>query len=188
MLSITLKGIEKAAKDIERWADRKAKEITKAMSLALSKEGYRVYQKARQDLKTGALGLEPKAVYRNEPGSKKYRRRAKDKRPPLSKIFSGITYQIDRRKLHLEVGFRAVTPGTKWQARIAEKSLKGYTWLIRDKSRLALHKIGIHLRRTTTSVRVPARDIMGVVLEREGSRMLINIKDNFRRKMAGERI
>jgi len=139
-------------------------------------------------LKKGSLGLAPKARYQNEPADTRYKR--KRTYPPLSStgMLRGITYHVSRQNLTLEVGFRAVSAGTAWQATIAEKSAKGYHWLISDKQRLSLHNIGIHLRETTTEVKVPARDIMGAVMAQEQSRMLTNVRNLFQRKMSGERI
>lgn len=185
MLKLLIKGGEK----LEKWADQKSKEMQKAMSLALSKEGYRAFKEISFQLKTGKLSLEPKSAYRNEPGDKRYkRRRSKLASAPLGSLFRGITYSVDRKNLMFEFGFRAVTPGTSWQARIAAKSIPGYRMSISEEQRAALHKIGIHLRKTTTAVKVPARDIIGAYLKKNDSIMLENIKNNFRRKMAGERI
>jgi len=190
MLLIGLKGLDTAARELQKWADKKAADMRKAMSLALAKESYRFMGAVKMGLKKGTLGLKPKARYRNEPKDKAYRRSRKDRYPPLSStgMLRGITYKVNTQNLSLEVGFRAVSAGTAWQAKIAEKSMSGYRWLISDKQKLALRQAGIHLRKTTTSIKVPARDIMGAVLAREGSRMLTNIKHNFDRKMSGERI
>jgi len=183
MLTIGLKGLDKAARGIQKWADKKAADMRKAMSVALATEGYRLYGAVRMGLKKGALGLKPKARYRNEPKDKAFRRSRKDRYPPFSStgMLRGVSYKVNKQNLSVEVGFRAVSAGTAWQAKIAEKSMAGYRWLISDKQKLALHNIGIHLRKTTTSIQVPARDIMGAVLAREGSRMLTNVKHNFDR-------
>ena len=190
MLTIGLKGLDKAARGIQKWADKKAADMRKAMSLALSKESYRLIGAVKMGLKKGTLGLKPKARYRNEPKAKAYRRSRKDRYPPFSStgMLRGVTYKVNKQNLSFEVGFRSVSAGTAWQAKIAEKSVTGYRWLISDKKRLALRNIGVHLRKTTTSVQVPARDIMGAVLAREGSRMLTNVVALFNRKMSGERI
>jgi len=134
------------------------------------------------------MGLKPKSKYRNEAGDKRYKR--KRTYPPFSStgMLRGVSYSVDKHDLSFEVGFRSVSAGTAWQAKIAEKSMTGYRWLISDKQRLALRRVGIHLRKTTTSIQVPARDIMGAVLARERSRMLTNVVSLFNRKMSGERI
>jgi len=188
MLTIGLKGLEKAGRELQKWADKKAADMRKAMSLALKTEGYRLMGVEKMGMKKGTLDLAPKVRYQNEPGDTRYKR--KRIYPPLSStgMLRGITYHVSRQNLTLEVGFRAVSAGTAWQAKIAEKSAQGYRWLISDKQKLALHNIGIHLRETTTEVKVPARDIMGAVMAQEQSRMLTNVRNLFQRKMSGERI
>jgi len=188
MLTIGLKGLDKAAREIQKWTDKKAAAMRKAMSLALAKESYRLMGAVKVGLKKGTLGLKPKSKYRNEAGDKRYKR--KRTYPPFSStgMLRGVSYSVDKHDLSFEVGFRSVSAGTAWQAKIAEKSMTGYRWLISDKQRLALRRVGIHLRKTTTSIQVPARDIMGAVLARERSRMLTNVVSLFNRKMSGERI
>lgn len=186
MLKIALKGLNTAAKKLERWSTEKQKAIRKAMSLALSKEGYRVRKEWARDLKTGNLGLAALALYQNIPGDKGFRRRRK--KAPLAQLFGGIVYKVNKQRLDLAVGFLATSAGTAWQAKIAEKSQKPYTWHITPEHREALHSMGIHLKESTTAVRVPARDIGKVAEKRYGDEMLRNIKTLFHRKMAGERI
>ena len=188
MLTIGLKGLDKAAREIQKWTDKKAAAMRKAMSLALSKEGYRLMGAVKMGLKKGTLGLKPKSKYRNEAGDKRYKR--KRTYPPFSStgMLRGVSYKVNKQNLSFEVGFRSVSAGTAWQAKIAEKSMTGYRWLISDREKMVLRRVGIHLRKTTTSIQVPARDIMGAVLAQEGSRMLTNVITNFNRKMSGERI
>jgi len=186
MLNIALKGLEVASREMQKWAKEKNKQIRKAMTLSLSKEGYRARKDWARDLKTGNLGLAELAVYQNLPGDKTFRRRRKKK--PLANLFGGIVYKVDRQDMTLNVGFLGQTPGTAWQARIAEKSQDTYTWNITEDHRTALHAMGIHLKSSTTSVRVPARDIIGTVHDRDSDKMIKNIRNLFYRKMAGERI
>ena len=190
MLTIGLKGLDKAAREIQKWADKKLKEIHYAMAISLFVEAKRSKEKLQMDLKTGKLGLKSKSKYRNEAADKRYKRSRKDRYPPLAStgMLRGITSHTDKRKLSLTLGFEGFTPGTQWQAKIAEKSMYGYTWPITERHKEVLHKYGIHLRKMTTSIQVPARDIVGTFFKKEGHIMLANIKRNFDRKMSGERI
>jgi hypothetical protein len=186
MLAFTLKGLEQTGKNIEKWADHKADEMRKAMSLAIQKEGYRVMNMTRDSLKYGRLGLEPKAEYRNVPADPDYRKHRV--RPPLSSkgMVRGITYAVDKRALTMDIGFLGLRAGTAWQAEIAKKSM--YRFPITEPRKQHAHRWGIHFRKETTSVDVPSRDIIGTVLAREGQTMLDNIDDMFHRKMRGEYI
>jgi len=186
MLKVALKGLAQAGKEMERWSAEKQKQIRLAQSLALSKAGYQMRKKWAHDLKRGNLGLAEVSTYHNRPrGTGFQRRRAKK---PLANLFGGITYQVDRNRMRLHLGFLGMTPGTAWQARIAEKAQDGYTWNITGDHREALHRMGIHLKESTTSVRVPARDIIGNAFNRDEDEIFRTIKSLFHRKMAGERI
>ena len=188
MLLIGLKGLDKAAREIQKWTDKKAADMRKAMSLALAKESYRLMGAVKMGMKKGTLGLKPKTKYRNEAGDKRYKR--KRTYPPFSStgMLRGVSYKVNKQNLSFEVGFRSVSAGTAWQAKIAEKSMAGYTWPITERHKEVLRNRGIQLLKSTTSIKVPARDIMGAVLAREGSRMLTNVVSLFNRKMSGERI
>ena len=198
--------------DINKWADDRSKGVRKALYIAVNEESKRLRKQAMSDLKTGKLGLKPKSRYRNKgivirKGQQVYTRLDKRYRAPRGKrafiplagLFSGVTFQLDssyrdfvagnRRLVKSEVGFLGQTPGTAWQARIAEKSLKGYRWLYPAHAREYLHAMGIYLRKTTTSGKVPPRDIMGAVRKKcPEYRIMQNIKTLFDRKMRGERI
>jgi hypothetical protein len=197
-------------KDARKWADARAKDMRKALSLAISKVCFKLYQDARQDLKMGRLGLKPKSRYRNRgvrvrKGHQVYMKLDKRYRPPrgksafvpLARLFSGITYDTNWRQFvgghqkyaHWQVGFLGLSPGTEWQARLAAKSAGGYQWLYPPHAREYLREMGIHLRAATRHGKVPPRDIMGAVRKKYPVRMLLtNIKTLFDRKMAGERI
>ena len=197
-------------KDINAWADARAKEMRKALSLAVSAVIAQLYLDARDDVKLGRLGLKAKSKYRNRgvrvrKGNqvymkldKRYRApRGKYALVPLARLFSGITYDTNWRQFvsgaqkyaQWQVGFLGLTPGTEWQARIARKSIAGYRWFYPPHAREYLHEMGIHLRAATHHGEVPPRDIMGAVRKKYPDRMLLtNIQTLFDRKMAGGKI
>jgi hypothetical protein len=185
----------KLATDLKRWADKKKKEHQKAMSLALSKGSFQLMKQAKQDLKSGRLKLQRLSYVtdQSDPRFKKQRRgrgarsRAKLARAPLTGLFKGITYKVDRQRLKSEVGFRG-RGGFRWTQKYAQKSYEGYQWRYTEEQRAALHKIGIHLRPSTAFGRVPPRDIMGVVQDRYERKTAANIRVLFLRRIAGERI
>lgn len=189
MIQVAFKGVGQAARMFGDWADDKQKQMHKAMSTALKVEGYRLTKQIKVDLKAGRLGLEAKEIYQNKPGDKRYRKKRKTQ--PLARLAPGISYFVDWRKLALAVGFgvrQAATGAGGWTARIAVKSIPGYRMPISEGKKQALHSIGIHLRKSTESAGVPSRDIMEAVLAKEGNVILSNIRENYLRKMAGERI
>jgi hypothetical protein len=65
--------------------------------------------------------------------------------------------------------------------------MPGYTILYDAAEKEKLHKRGIHLKKTTTSARVPSRSIMDKASDKHGNMALEKLADSFARKMAGER-
>ena len=185
MFKIAFRQLQKASKMMEQ-EERKLK---KAASLAVTRTAYQLHRDAWRWLQRGQLGLKPLSVLHNRP--KGYRRsKRKRNRDPLTSLGRGIVYKSDWKNLTADVGFLAVSEGTAWQAKIAEKSAHGYYWTYSPGMRARLHRMGIHLRKATTGARVPARDIMGHVLLKKGGDGAISreIRDKFERKMRGERI
>ena len=160
------------------------------MSLALSKASFELMTVARDDLKRGRLRLKALSYMTTQADPRVKRKRSRKgikSRAPLTGLFRGITYKVDRRTMSSEVGFRGLG-GTAWQAKYAERSLEGYRWHYTQARRESLHKIGIHLRPTTALGRVPSRDIMGVVYDRHGKKKIALIHLLFLKRIAGERI
>ncbi len=189
------KTVLKVTTDVVKWADKKKKASRKAMSLAMSKASFQLMKDAQMDLKTGRLGLKRLSYMSDQSdprfGGRKARRgkrtAARLAKSPLTGLFRGITYYVDRQRLRAEVGFRGIG-GTAWQARIAEKSFEGYSWRYSDRARETLHRIGVHLQPATSSARVPPRDVMSAVMEKYERKYFKSINALYLRKMAGERI
>ena len=187
MLVIKFKGIAKAGKSLQKWADNTKKSMDKASQLALSRVGWVYTQKAQEELKGGKLGLTPRKAYRNEPGDPMLQTNVKDSNKPLWGLHKGVTYRVNKGQKTLTVGFRGFE-GTKWQTRIARKSVPGYRIRVTKPKRELLHTFGIHLRKTTKSVKVPSRDIMGAFYQRHYGDMLKDYKFLFMKKISGGRI
>lgn len=215
MLKFTFKtSMTGICKDINKWADAQAKEMRKALSIAITKvigdkkTGLR--RRISDDLKHGRLGLKPKSKYRNmgtriRKGQQVYMKLDKRYRAPrgrsafipLAQLFRGVEYESNWRRFvsgadkeaRWAVGFLGRNPGTSWQVPIARKSIAGYRWFYPRHAREYLHEMGIHLRATTKSGKVPPRNIIGAARKKYPDRMLLyDIKRLFDRKMSGERI
>lgn len=185
MLVVKFKGIAKAGKNLQKWADNTKKAMDKASALALQRVGWLYMKKAQSELKAGSLGLTPRKSYRNDPGDPRLSRNVpKTTGKPLWGINKGITYYVNKRQKTLTVGFRGVR-GTAWQARIARKSVAGYRIRVTKPKREFLHSLGIHLRKTTKSVPVPARDVMGAFYQKHYNEMLEKYKSLYLKKMSG---
>ena len=189
------KATLKLKSDLRKWADQENREIHKDLAFALSKASYNLMRDARQDLKTGKLALKRLSYFsdQSDPRFKRPRPRKSGRtsmkmaRSPLTSLWRGIIYRVDRIKLTAQVGFLG-GGGVEWQKRIAEKSADGYQWQYTDRQREYLHKIGIHLRKTTVTGRVPTRGPIENVAAKYENRALKQLRDYFARKRKGERI
>ena len=166
--------------NVKKIKDREADRTRKAMSVAVRVEAYRLMMRGINLLKTGKLGLQPLTKLKGKSGRR---------RDPLEGLHMGLIYRFDPATISAQVGFLGGTAGTEWQKKIAEKSAPGYTWVYPPRYIERLQKAGIHLRKGVTSASVPARDIVGALLECEGENKIANnIERNFDAKMRGERI
>lgn len=150
--------------------------------------------RARMDLRFGRLGLKQKSHLR------KFDKRIKKAPPgyrllvPLRSLSSGISFNLATSRddfvvgksnlISAQIGFMHLS---SWQARIARKSIPGYIWLYSDQDKMNLHRFGIHLRKKTTSAKVPPRDIMAAIRARYPEHIIFQtIKTLFERKLKGD--
>jgi len=174
--------------DIKKLMEQEQQRMQKMAYRAVHYEALRLKQQGSFLLKTGKLGLIPRAVYRNDKGDKKYKKRSI--KSPLAGLFRGFIFKSDQQNLSAKIGFLATSEGTAWQAKIAKKSAEGYIWLHTPREIEVLHRAGIHLRKGTTSSLVPGRDIVSALIDHEGgeSAIMSNIKNSFEARMRGEKV
>jgi hypothetical protein len=181
----------KMGKGLEKWGDDKSRQLKKSMSTALKVEAFRLKKTGAMLIKKGELGLKQKTLleYKHTAKGKRRKQSGKKSRVPFKSFARGFLYKFDSKTMFAQVGFVGTTAGTNWQAKIIKKSVPGYRWLYKASKIAKLHKIGIHLKKHTTSADVPERGVIDAILEHEGkAKILKNISTNFHRKMAGERI
>lgn len=187
--------ILKVRQDLKKWEKAERTRIHKAMSFALQRSSFLLRKDAQQDLKTGRLKLRKLSWYSDrsdprfkQPRGKRGRGRLRRTRGrPLANLFRAIIYRVDKRKLSAWVGFPQYG-GYSWATEIAEKSAEGYTWQYSERYKRFLHTRGIHLKRSTTSARVPKRDIMAAVWDKYERKYLATLDDLVARKLRGEHI
>lgn len=191
----------KVTNDIEKWAKEEQARIDKAVVGSLYDATYALYQEAWRGLKMGKLGLKERQVLGNIRGVRKeikargtegVRIKGGKKSPlPLTSLYPGILYKVLKSEKRGQVGFVGSELGASgiqiWAEKMAGTHLPGYTILYNKDFRDKLHGMGVHLKKTTASASVPARDIMGTVNEKHGGMAMEKLEDSFRRKMAGER-
>jgi len=178
-----LKASFKVLTDVKKIMDAEVARTQKMAYRAVHYEALRLKTAGSFLLKTGRLGLMPVSVPRTS-------KRKKKARAPLRGLFRGFIFKSHKQNLTADIGFLGTTEGTAWQAKIAEKSVAGYTWLYKPRQREMLHYAGIHLRKGTTGGLVPGRDIVSAVVEHEGGydKIARNIKNSFDARMRGEKV
>jgi len=175
----------KAAKGWQNIIKGEELRMQKAMSNAVSVEAFRLSKQSKPDLRQGKLGLKAKTKYRNDSKDKRYSLRGQNKKP-MAALAPGIVYKVDKKNLTASIGFLSFSK--KWMFESADKNVNDYRILYTPDEIAKLHRKGIHLRKTTTSAQVPGRDIAGGIYLKNKNVIFQNIRSNFERKMAGERI
>ncbi len=175
----------------------------KAAETAVKVEGYRLMIELRKELRAGKAGNTTLAPLRYITAS---RRSASSK--PLASLARAVRYATIGKGATLKAmfGFLAIKSSWSW-IRIAERQQEGFTTsadalsagesatvrqsFVRRGAKLSRRsslRRYFFLRKTTRQLTTPARNIIEpfwVAHQREAERNIIN---NFRRKMAGERI
>jgi len=198
ILAQNIKQADKAIKEVDV-------DLKKASHTAARVEGFRLRKLLMKDLNRAAPGgipLDPLSEIakllrdkRKTPGIK-----------PLKPLAKRVAYRAQERggRMTMDVGF--VDPGGAAKAlpeswkRIAAFQQKGGTFPVPDKIRRAAIYRGTRkgprskarklslLRKATTHFRTPARPVIYPFWRVHKREALMNVKRNFQRKMAGERI
>ncbi len=166
---------------LEKWAKEQQGKLDKAAGQALNKTAYEISGDIEKALKFGQLGLTVLTPLRKGPA------KIQRKRQPLAKLFKGIVYRVDKGNLVAKIGFLGDTAGTMWQHKYAKKSIPGYQWIYTAREREILHLKGIHLKKWTTSAKVPGRDIIGNAYDLFKDEAVVLWKQYFDIKAAGGR-
>ncbi len=177
------------------------KQAEKAASTAIRVEGYRLMRALGREIREGAPGghrfapLSVIAAYGRRPyGRTAYRR-----------LGSVVRYQVDHGPGGMSrfvFGFIAARSSASW-VKIAERAQEGADFPITTARRRSLRRMAaslpagaqaagegryFFLRRGTTMAHTPPRPIIAPFWRKRQAEAAVNIKRNFARKMAGERI
>ena len=200
-------------KMLDKWAKEQTTLVKKSTQGALYDAAFLLYKEAKQALSKGQLGLPERVALSNlRQARKETRGRAKASLGqyaslaladavklkggaqaliPLKGLTPGILYKVFKEENRAEVGFIGMEGGAAriaaWAEEMAGKHLPGYTILYDKDLRDKLHKIGIHLKKSTTQSRVVPRSIIGRTQDKFAGIALEKLQDSFDRKMAGER-
>lgn len=169
--------------------------IKTSLFTCLRVTGFNSMQKMRSDLKAGRLGLVPLTPYRN---NMRYSKKYPDHDPryrsprnvnvntPMAYMAGGIRYNAIKSQGIVEIGFLQEKSPKRFLQAVA--ALNGFRTQISSDKKVLLHTQGIHLRKSTSSIAVPARDPVGNFYRLNEAAMGAQIATNFARKMRGERI
>lgn len=197
LVSFGIKNLRQFKKDLER----DQRQIEKAGHTAARVEGYRLSSELKTEIKAGA------------PGGRKFsplteiarRMRRPMNRTPLKRLAIPVRYAARMTGQGFEVAVGFVDPGrgkalSKSWKRIAIEQQEGFTRspaqtrrlaIIRTAARLGKRARGrqkLFLRKSTRRFKTPGRPIIDPFWMAHKNEAKRNIRYNFERKMAGERI
>jgi hypothetical protein len=198
---IALKGSKAAI----TWLKRERDHARKSQATAIKVEGYRARKLLIKEIRAGSPGGRPFAplaevskAYKGNylQGRRGYSRRRKALRRSADVVRYHIT---DKDPFTMAIGWTGPRVSKSWK-RIMQKQQKGFTANIDEAtvrywaslggklSRRSPRRKYYFLKKTTRKSRTPARPIIDPFFKQYQDDMLRNIRENFRRKMRGERI
>ncbi len=188
MIDLSVKIVENLVRDLEIETRR----VRKAVNDGLKVAGFKHMRSMQADLKQGRLGLEPLHPYRNPSHDLRFKkppRSKEDPAKPMKLLAAGIKYFAPRGVGYFEFGFlegsRTKTPRL---TALAEKMVPGFIIMVSADTKKYLHRIGIHMRKSTSSVPVPARDPVGNYFRMHKGEMEKDAENFIAAKLRGETI
>jgi len=187
----------------------------KAEDDAVRIEGYRLMRELRKQIRQGApggrrfsdLSIMRRTVLARKSGGLGANR-------PLQRLARAVGYQVRQKSpVQMSVGFTGRASSVTWR-RLAKMHQEGFTRSVdarysrygNDSIRQALIGYGVSfdfrrfgksrtrrrnvffLRKTTATLKTPARPIIDPFWDAHRNEAMVNIRENFRRKLRGERI
>lgn len=193
MISAKLKG----AKQISKGLKAESKRQKKAMQTSVKVEGFRLKKQLQKEIRSGDPGgkrFEPLTFI-----ARRQKRRFKPNKP-LSRLAVAVRYHLRKKDpVEVAVGWTGPRVSESWR-KIAEKQQEGFDQKVtRKQRRFFMHKgEGISkrsanrkylfLKTGTKTLSTPERPIIDPFWNKHRVRALRNIRRNFQKKMAGERI
>lgn len=195
MLKPTIKGGKKLQKAFKAESRRQKK----ALETAIKVTGFKLRSELKTDIRKGAPGGEKFAplsfLARRKKGAKRFR-----PNKPLNRLAIPIAYHVKSKDpFTLAVGFTGPRVSDSWK-KIAEKQQEGFVKSVTEKqgsffrhrgkevSKRSRNRKFFFLKDTTTQMDTPARPIVDPFWDDNRMAALKNIRNNFKRKMRGERI
>ena len=194
MMNVTLRGLTKLKRDLKV----EEKRAEKAMVTAVRVEAYRLSGEMKKEIRKGAPGgrrFAPLSYLARRISEKRLRPNR-----PLAALSRAVRYHVrDKDPLDIRVGFTGPRTSVTWK-RLAEKHQEGFRHGMPPRTREMFARIAGRLGRRSKTRKylflredkhvftTPARPIIEPFWERHRSEAMLKIRDNFRRKMKGQRI
>ena len=211
-----LKMFFKMGEGLEKWGDAKSKQLKKAMSTALKREGYLLAKELKKEIRKG-VSPELSTIARYGKGKVRLRK-------PFTRLRSTskgggglipIRYNpvMDGKKLQVEIGMvdtRQEKISKSWKY-IFQRQQEGFSETITQRRRRYFAAIGggiatktktgrnvsakkleerghFFLRKSTKTFKTPGRPVIDPFWQKWERQSMQRLSNNFHKKMAGERI
>lgn len=193
VVNATIKGIKTYARTL----DKEQKRQHRALYTALRVEGYRLTQQLKKEIRAGNPGGNKLKGLSFLARLRKSGRLKPDK--PLIGLAAALRYKTKYSPMEVRFGWEGTGASDSWRY-IAKQAALGYSIGISHQKRVIFARKGAalgkrssarkyhFLKKSTTSAKVPQREIMEPFWAANRRDAIANIKKNFRRKLRGERI
>lgn len=212
MIDAVLKGTKKLRRDLVK----EAAKDERALNTAMKVEGFALMKSMRREIRHGAPGgrrfapisrIAARSRAQRLKGTSEIKKfgavgtTAAAKKRPLRRLANMVRYSVRRkRRFEVAVGFPEDKLSKSW-VRIARFQQEGGTFPLSEELRRHIRAVGIilkkrrdpawkyfFLQKSTRRFRVPSRPIVDPFWRKHGHDAWVNIRRNFRRKVAGQRI
>jgi hypothetical protein len=197
LIKITTHGFA----NLDRVVNAEGKRQRKALELAIRRKGYRLRRELQDRIRKGepAPGHELKPLTFLARGLGIQTSRRVRKNWPLVRFAAFVRYEIEKMPFQMRIGFTGPRVSKKIKDLVV-KHEKGFTRAISQALRRYIIAEGVRrgkieggrmpyfLKKSTRVFRTPSRPIIGPFWEDVKKDVFLDIRQDFRRKMRGERI
>ncbi len=194
MLKVTIRGLKKLKRD----STAENKRQKKALNTAVKVEPIKTARKIKKEIRSSNVGKQKFAPLSFLARRSKGKRLRPDK--PLSALARAVHYHVQKSEPYqVAIGFTGPRLSTSWK-KIAKKQQEGFAHDMTDLYQRKMREVGgelgkramgrkyLFLRDEKRVFKTPARPIIEPFLKVNRNEILGNIRDNFKRKMRGEKI
>jgi len=193
-----IQPILRGFKALDRILKTESQRQEKLLETAVKVEGYRLMRQLKKEIREGSPGGSKfkDLTYLSRAWGGKGRLRTNK---PLRRLALAVRYLVQKAPFSMQIGWVGSRTSKSWQ-RIAIRQQEGFESPVSEARRAYFARIGggmgkrsqakkyLFLRKSTTQFKTPARPIMDPFWRAERRRAFSNIRENYLRKLKGERI